>query len=241
MSRIHPLYLFIYLFIMFKKILVLTSLLTITVPSFAAYNEIDCSSNPVFTQNACNQCFDGWIKVQWDHLGLLTDLWMNVTDVKKILYKEEQVDPEMINLSSGNVQWIQTPSSDGFWEYTEEFNKLYSDAEEWYVLDAGKSVNRIKSSLPSAYKLEKNVAEKWTNIGLLVYPITTHNILADGEITIDNAEYKECVLFKSWETPVVEKVVEPKKLPKTGPSEYILLVILAMILGFGILKFRTKS
>jgi hypothetical protein len=55
---------------------------------------------------------------------------MNVTDVKKILYKEEQVDPEMINLSSGNVQWIQTPSSDGFWEYTEEFNKLYSDAEE---------------------------------------------------------------------------------------------------------------
>jgi hypothetical protein len=44
---------------MFKKILVLTSLLTITVPSFAAYNEIDCSSDPVFTQNACNQCFDG--------------------------------------------------------------------------------------------------------------------------------------------------------------------------------------
>jgi hypothetical protein len=55
---------------------------------------------------------------------------MNATDVIKILYKEEQIEPEMINLNSDNVVWSQMPSSDNFWEYTDEFNTLYSDVEE---------------------------------------------------------------------------------------------------------------
>jgi len=54
---------------------------------------------------------------------------MNVTEVQKIVYKEEQVDPEMINLDSSNVTWTQTPDSENFWEYTDEFNALYSDTE----------------------------------------------------------------------------------------------------------------
>jgi hypothetical protein len=33
---------------------------------------------------------------------------MNVTDVDKILYKEEQIDPEMINLDPDNVNWLQS-------------------------------------------------------------------------------------------------------------------------------------
>jgi hypothetical protein len=37
---------------------------------------------------------------------------MNLTDTSKILYKEEQIDPEMINLDSSNVSWSQTPSSE---------------------------------------------------------------------------------------------------------------------------------
>jgi hypothetical protein len=61
---------------------------------------------------------------------------MNVTDVSKILYKEEQIDPEMINLDSNNVNWIQSPNADEFWTYTDEFNALYSDLEEGYVLPA---------------------------------------------------------------------------------------------------------
>ncbi|MBT3728731.1 hypothetical protein HOF65_07075 [bacterium] len=55
---------------------------------------------------------------------------MNVTEVQKILYKEEQLDPEMISLDTTNVTWIETPDSNGFWEYTDEFNELYSDIEE---------------------------------------------------------------------------------------------------------------
>jgi hypothetical protein len=224
---------------MVKKLLVSVSLFVMTVPSFAAYSEIDCSTDPVFSENSCNQCFDWWAKAQWDNLGLLSDLWSNTTDVQKIVYKEEQVDPEMVSLDSSNVSWVQIPGSDGFWEYTDEFNALYSDVEEWYVLDAWKSVNWLKSKLSYAYKLEKNTAPEWSNIGLLIYPITTHNILEDGEITIDNTEHNECVLFKSWEP--TKEVIVTKKLPETGPAEFMLLIIVAMILGFGILKFRARA
>ena len=226
---------------MFKKLLVTATLLSIVTPTFAAYEEVECSTDPVFNQYSCNQCFNWGEKVQWDNLWLLKDVWMNVTDVDKILYKEEQIDPEMINLNKEKVNWIQSPSSNDFWTYTDEFNALYSDTEEGYVLPAWKSVTWIKSKLSSVFNLEKNTAEKWSNIGLLVYPISTHNILKDGEITIDNTEHKECVLFKSWDAAKEVVAPAPKKLPQTGPAEYILLLILSMILGFWVLKFKTKS
>jgi len=59
---------------------------------------------------------------------------MNVTDISKILYKEEQIDPEMINLSSANVDWLESTNEENFWKYTDEFNALYSDIDEGYVL-----------------------------------------------------------------------------------------------------------
>ncbi len=228
---------------MIKKILTILSLCIIAIPSFAAYEELDCSSDPVFSENSCNQCFNWWAKMQGDHLGLLSDLWINATDVSKILYKEEQVDPTMIALDSENVSWTMTPNEEWFWQYTEEFNALYSEEEEWYVLESWKSVNWIKSSLSSAFKLEKNTAKAGANIGLLVYPISTHNILADWEITIDNAEHRECVLFKSAESAnwVVETEEKPQSLPQTWPAEYIVLAFIAMVFWFIILQFRMRS
>jgi hypothetical protein len=44
---------------MFKKILVTVSLLVVATPSFAAYDEVECSTDPVFSENSCNQCFLG--------------------------------------------------------------------------------------------------------------------------------------------------------------------------------------
>lgn len=227
---------------MTKKLLAVTALLAVTSPLHAAYEEIECTTDPVFSENACNQCFTGGSKMQGDHLGLLSDLWMNVTDVAKILYKEEQIDPEMITLDSDNVVWSQVPSPENFWEYTDEFNALYSDVEEWYILEAGKSVTWIKSALSSAFKLEKNTAAQGSNIGLLVYPISTHNILADGEITIDNSEHRECVLFTSGEaSEVIVEEETPEILPETGPGQIMVLLLLALILGWGAIKFRTRS
>jgi len=46
---------------MAKKLLVMISLFMISLPSYAAYTEIDCTASdidPVFTENSCNQCFN---------------------------------------------------------------------------------------------------------------------------------------------------------------------------------------
>ena len=52
--------------------------------------------------------------------------------------------------------------------------------------------------------------------------------------------YKSAVsLYKSWE-PAKEVVTPPKKLPDAW-AEHILLVILALLLGFWIIKFRKKA
>lgn len=227
-----------------KKLLAVISLLAISTPSFAAYEEIQCSTDKAFQANSCNQCFDWGSKVQGDNLWLLTDLWMNVTDVSKILYKEEQKDPYMVNLSPTNVTWTQTPNSDKFWEYTDELNALYSEKDFGYILAAWKSVTWIKSSLSHAYKLEKNNAKSGENIGMLIYPIVSHNILANGEVSMeDSNSHLECVLFKSADASTPEVIIAetPKKLPQTWPAEFMMLIIIAMISSFWILKIRSKS
>jgi len=50
------------------------------------------------------------------------------------MYKEQQVMPEFINLNTSSVSWSQTPSSENFWEYTDDFNNLYSEDQFGYVL-----------------------------------------------------------------------------------------------------------
>lgn len=228
------------------KILAILSLLILSTPSIAFwYEEVDCSTNPVFAENSCwgtDQCFLWWEKLQGDNLWLLTDLWKNVTDVSKIVYKDEQVDPEMINLNTDKVNWTKVPNSEDFWEYTDDFNALYSSEKSWYVLESWKSVNWIQSSLSHAFKLEKNLVPAWSNIWMLIYFITVHNILESWDISLDSNEHKECVLFTSWESAEEEIVPEePKKLPETWPAQFILLLVLAMFLSLWVVKFRTKS
>ncbi|MFC1797770.1 hypothetical protein ACFLY2_00885 [Patescibacteria group bacterium] len=49
---------------MFKKLLVMISLLVIATPSLYAYEEVECSTDAVFSENTCNQCFTGGNKLQ---------------------------------------------------------------------------------------------------------------------------------------------------------------------------------
>ena len=219
----------------FKKILAAAIVFSLGFGTTFAYEEINCSSDPSFKANSCNQCFDGWNKDAWSNIGLLTDDWLNPTNIKLLLYKEAQEFPKMVNLNKKNVDIVATPSSENFWEYTDEFNALYSEREEWYVLPAGERVTWLKSKLGYAYNISKNTAAKGSNIAMLIFPITTHEILSDWDITVDGKEHRECVLFKSWQPKP-----SAKKLPPTGPEAYILLVILALILGFWVIKFRKK-
>lgn len=226
---------------MLKKLLLVSLLLAIVTP-VSAFEEIECSTDTVFSENSCNQCFDGGNKSTGDNIGLLSDDWLNVTSSDKILYKEEQSMPKMMNLGDTNTTWSQSPeNNEEFWEYTTDFDGFYSDDQEGYVLPAGKSVTWIKSKLSSTYTLDANTAPVGSNIGLLVYPIAVHDIDDKGDIALDAEEHRECVLFKSNSPadPVVPQ--EPTRLPETGPAEYLLLLLMAMILGFGVLKISRKA
>ena len=205
----------------------------------SATEAVECSSDPVFSENSCSQCFTWGAKKAGDHIGFLSDEWINENATDQILYKEEQSDPQMVNLAGASVSWSQTPDAEGFWEYPAEFNALYSEDQEGYVLPAGESITWLQSKLAYAYKLDTNSAEAGSNIGLLVYPIAVHNISVAGDIDINSIDHNECVLFTSGEA--TETTPVPERLPDTGPTEFMLLLILALILGFVFLQFKKKA
>ena len=224
---------------MLRKMIASSIILTATASfAFAETVEIECSTDPVFAEYSCNQCFDGGAKWQGEYIWLMTDVWVNTSANQKLLYKEIQKMPEMHNLNTAKVQWSQVPSATDFWEYTEDLEALYSTEHDGYVLEPSQSVTWLKSKLDAAYKLDKNDVEKGWNIWLLVYSITSWNILDSGEVSTDFGEHNECVLYKSWDEV---KTPTPTTLPQTGPAEFFLLLILAMVLGFGIVKFRNSN
>ena len=201
-----------------------------------AYNEIKCSSDPVFSQNSCAQCFDGWNKGPWSNIGFLSDDWINTSSNRMIMFKEEQTLPTMINLNQSSVEVSPIPSNNGFWEYTSELESIYSEEEQWYILPAGKKITWLKSKLWHAYSLSKNTAPDNSNVAMLIFPIKIRDISPNW--TISNPyEHKECVLFKSWDP---KKAETPSKLPDSW-AEHVLLIILALLLAFGFMKLRRKN
>jgi LPXTG-motif cell wall-anchored protein len=210
----------------------------------AAYTEVECSSDPVFAQNTCNQCFNGWEKGQGEAFGFINDIFINKTTNPKLLYKEEQSMPSMINLGWDKVTWSQTPSADNFWQYTKDFETIFSSGQEAYVIAPSGQVSWIESKTWYAYKLDKNTVARWQNIGLLLFSVMSHDII-NNEVAIDQIEHRECVLFKSWvpsntPAPIVVENAPVKKLPQTGP-EHILLVLIALLLGLGLFGLKRKT
>jgi len=224
-----------------KSKILLAALLAVTliVPTFA-FEEIQCSSDEVFSAHSCNQCFKWEAQSQWDTVGYLSDEWVNTSPTDMIVYKEIQEDPRLVNLSPDQTQWFQLPSSQWFWEYTSEFDNIYSEAEDGYVLESGKKVTWIKSKLGYGYQLAENTAPAWENIGMLVFPLTSHALLSDGTISEDSDVHNECVLFTSG-SPEPENPVVIKRLPETGPAQFIMLAFFAMILSFVLVKARKES
>ncbi len=206
----------------------------------AAYQEVSCSSDPLFEQYSCNQCFNWWEQTVGSNIWFLNDKWVNNNDNKQILYKAEQNMPSMKSINE--TTWKQIPDSENFWKYTSELDKYYSDEDAGYILPAKKSVSWLESSEWYAYNLESTNAKKWDPVWLLVYSIAVHNIEWEDNIQVKTIKHNECVLFTSGtqKDTVVPTVEKPKKLPQTWPQE-ILLLILAMILAFGVVKFTHKK
>lgn len=230
-----------------KQLLATAVLFAVSITSTsAAYDEIECSTDAVFSANACDQCFEWWQKAVGDNVWLIDDEWKNVSNTAKIMYKENQTMPRMLSLGGSN--WSQVPDSDNFWEYTPELEALYSEDDQGYVLEAGANVKFIQSALDSAYLLESSESAQWENIGLLVFPLLSHTMMEDGDISTDDSVHNECVLFKAGaseqEQPTTPSTPEPE--PKemaqveTGAEAYLILLF-ALILGFVYIKTRRQT
>ncbi len=233
---------------MLKKV-VLVALLSLFATSVNwAYSEIDCSSDPVFGQYSCNQCFDGWEVSQRSNISFLDDIWVNDTTNRKIMYKEEQTMPVMNALNWAVL--TKNPNDDTFWEFTSEFESLKNDEFDGYVLPAWQSVSWLKSSLWASYLVE-SIPSEWQNVWVLVFDIMSHNILESGEIAMNDAAHKECVLYKAWQTvvtpvvqdPVVEEVPEPQPEEmtqvETWPELYFLVLMMSFLLAFGVMNRKS--
>lgn len=211
----------------------------LTTSSYAAVTTVSCDSDAAFAANSCSQCFDGGTAVEGDNKGLLTDEWINATSASQVLFKEEQDMPSMIAL--GGAKWTEIKASDSvdFWQYTSELDALYDEDNLGHVLAAGEKVTWIESTLGSAYSLTSNPASEGQNVGLIAYDLTVHALSDEGNISLDGESHRECVLIKSGTPGQPPVIPETPELPQTGP-EHILLAFVALLLGFGFLKFRKK-
>ncbi len=231
---------------MFKKLLMVAGLTLLATNVNWAYTETSCSVDAVFSEYACNQCFDGWEVSVGSNISFLDDLWVNDTGVRKIMFKEEQTMPVMYSLNSSTL--TKNPNNDSFWEYTGEFDALEDSEFYGHVLPAGQRVSWIKSSLGSSYLVEKTPS-KGQNTWILVFDIMSHNILEDGEIAMNNTPHKECVLYKSAEAYVPPVVQPPKPEPtpqpekmtqvQTGPELYFLVLIMSFLVGLVVMNRKT--
>lgn len=236
---------------MTKKILLLAFISLMSTSNLFAYDEVECSSNEIFSQNSCVQCFDWGSVSDGDTLWFLDDKWINNTTNEKLMYKEEIIYPVMNSLDW--AEFTKLPQDDeSFWETTQDLENLYSTWFDWYVLPAWESVTWLRSTLWSAYSYKNNSLNVWDNAWVLVYDVTSHNILENWEIAMSEEPHRECVAYVNWTeivepTPTPQPEPEPQPQPEpqkemteveTWPSEYILILILAFLLWIALVNRR---
>lgn len=229
---------------MTKKILLILAL-TLTLSTAKAYESVDCSINPLFGQNNCNECFD-WGEVKtWDNVTMLDDLWKNETTNDKLMYSEEITYPKMMSVEWASFE--QKPAdNEEFWETTSDLEALYSTWYEAYVLPAGQNVTWLRGKLGSAYQFTNNSLNVWDTAWVLVFDIMSHDIVWE-DISMSETPHKECVAYVNASeivevTPVVEEPTpepQPEEMTKveTGPwMNLILIIALSILLWVGLLN-----
>lgn len=232
---------------MIKKItlLALASALTIASTS-AAYETVDCSTNPIFWQNSCIECFNWWELKSWDTLSFLDDAWNNNGQNDALSYKEEIVMPKMI--STPWAEFTQKPSSDAeFWETTEDLEKLYSESYGWYVLPAWQSVTWIRSTLWSAFMFNNKSLNVWDTAWVLTFDLSSHSISETWDVVMNEKPHRECVAYTNWSwiAPVTpEPLPTPEPTPeemtqvKTWPGEMMIVALLSILLAVALINRR---
>lgn len=228
-------------------------LLLATSQAFAAvgdYKETACTAE-YFTANNCSACFEGNALAIGDQINGLYDSWTNKNTNEQLIYKDEQVMPEMAPI--GTTVFAPNPvDPTAFWKYGTQV--IWTDSatgtgKQEFMLDAGKSVKFLESDLGASYSLASTDGKDGDVIGVLKFPLSYHNVDADGNEG-KKETHIECVSYTAKVAAVavapVETVkpapVEPKKMTevKTGP-ESLILMTLALLIAAGFVVVRNRK
>lgn len=210
------------------------------------YKETTCDKD-YFISNACNQCFEGWVKAIWEKITGLTDNWNNPNSTEQIIYKDEQKLPEMVNLWAGSkTEWLSNPvEPEKFWKFSDEI--VWTDSATWtwkqeFLLEWNKTTNFLEWDLGASYALQSTEAKENDPVGMLKFSLNYHDT-DEAAKEWEMKTHTECVAFLAW-TPAPAKPLPPvtpqeATKVKTWP-ESIFIILAAMLLSFWLLKFRKK-
>lgn len=240
-----------------SRLLIVGALLAFTPFTFAAsgdYKEVACGTQTFFGTNSCNQCFEGGTLTSGQKLTGLYDSWTNKNSTEQIIYKDEQVNPTLVNLGGNGTSFLSNPTDDSkFWKFgseiifTPESSSSSGAARSVFSLKPGKTVRVMDSEFGAYYQLEKTDAKKGAYVALLKFPVNYHDVSDQTGKAGNVQKHLECVAFAadvptaSVSTPVkiVPTPTQATKV-KTGAADTFLFVALAMLLALAFMFARKR-
>lgn len=218
--------------------------------SVGSYQEVACTSDPIFGQNSCNQCFVGKKVKVGDRLSGLKDDWANSTPNKIIAYKNEQKIPQMISL---DAKWVPASADEAkMWKSHSDIVWLPGTDEKGdsVILMPGERKTLIETDLGAGFTLESTTRKAGNIVGLLKFPVVYRTLdVTTGLASTEATTHYECVSYTLEATPEIpEKPIPKKPTPpgatktKTGPAETLLLIVVAFFIAFGLMiSLRKRS
>lgn len=207
--------------------------------SLGEYASVSCDS-AIFSENSCNQCFQGSAVKKGERITGLFDNWTNTTSNVLVAYKDEQRLPNMVGV--GGASWVAVPGDETqLWKDASDVVWTPSGARQSFMLTSGQKVRFMESDLGAGYTLESANQGHGEVVGLLRFPVVYHTIDMTTGSEGPAVTHYECVTYTLDEpaTPVTPPT-EPSTPPEvtkteTGPAETLLLIIAAFFIAFGLM------
>lgn len=218
-----------------------TTVVTANSTNLGEYKEVSCSSDAIFGQNSCNQCFTGKSVKVGERLTDLFDNWNNTSTNVLVAYKDEQKTPNMVAVGAN---WVPSSSDESkIWKSASDVVWMPSTngKGDSFMLIAGQKVRFMQSDFGAGYTLESTTQKHGDVIGLLRFPIVYHTLDATtGSNDSAATTHYECVTYTldAPTTPVEPPVpVTPPSVTKTetGPAETLVLIVAAFFIAFGLM------
>lgn len=214
------------------------------------YKEVACSTDAIFGQNTCDQCFLGRAVKVGERLSGLSDNWTNGTQNVLIAVKDEQKTPNMVSFDS---TWTPTSADESkMWKSSSQIVWIPgTSGKDEFQLTSGQKVKFMETDLGAGFTLTNSTKKNGETIGLLRFPVTyyTMDMTTVTRSTTPTTHY-ECVKYTldAPATPETPKTSDPKPQPKpenptkveTGPTETLVLIIAAFFIAFGLMLSLRK-